>query len=109
MHFSNPCYLCGRTQFRANFSLPIERYHDEDALKQLKQLTTPFILRRVKTDPRVITDLPEKVETKIYCTLTEEQATLYEAVIQDVMKRIEEEEGIQRRGLILSMMMQLKQ
>ena len=63
---------------------------------QLKQLTTPFILRRVKTDPRVITDLPEKVETKVYCTLTEEQATLYEAVVQDVMQQIEEEEGMKR-------------
>jgi SNF2 family DNA or RNA helicase len=109
MHFLNPGYLGGRTQFRANFALPIERYHDEDALKQLKQLTTPFILRRVKTDPRVITDLPEKVESKVYCSLTEEQATLYEAVVEDVMKRIEEEEGIQRRGLVLSMLMQLKQ
>jgi SNF2 family DNA or RNA helicase len=49
------------------------------------------------------------VETKVYCTLTEEQATLYEAVVQDVMKRIEEEEGMKRRGLVLSMMMQLKQ
>ncbi len=62
--------------------------------RSLKQLTTPFILRRVKTDPRVISDLPEKVETKVYCTLTEEQATLYEAVVQDVMRRIEEEEGM---------------
>lgn len=109
MHFLNPGYLGGRTQFRADFALPIERYHDEDALKQLKQLTSPFILRRVKTDPRVITDLPQKVETKVYCNLTEEQATLYEAVVQDALKRIEEEEGIQRRGLVLSMLMQLKQ
>jgi SNF2 family DNA or RNA helicase len=109
MHFLNPGYLGARKAFRENFALPIERYHDEEALKQLKQLTTPFILRRVKTDPRVISDLPEKVETKVYCTLTEEQATLYEAVVQDVMKQIEEEEGIKRRGLVLSMMMQLKQ
>jgi SNF2 family DNA or RNA helicase len=109
MHFLNPGYLGAHKSFRENFALPIERYHDEDAIKQLKQLTTPFILRRVKTDPRVISDLPDKVETKVYCTLTEEQATLYEAVVQDVMKRIEEEEGIKRRGLVLSMMMQLKQ
>jgi SNF2 family DNA or RNA helicase len=109
MHFLNPGYLGARKSFRENFALPIERYHDEEAIKQLKQLTTPFILRRVKTDPRVITDLPDKVETKVYCTLTEEQATLYEAVVQDVMKKIEEEEGIKRRGLVLSMMMQLKQ
>jgi len=109
MHFLNPGYLGARKSFRKNFALPIERYHDEEAIKQLKQLTTPFILRRVKTDPRVISDLPEKVETKVYCTLTEEQATLYEAVVQDVMKQIEEEEGMKRRGLVLSMMMQLKQ
>lgn len=109
MHFLNPGYLGARKAFRENFALPIERYQDQAALAQLKQLTTPFILRRVKTDPRVISDLPEKVETKVYCTLTEEQATLYEAVVQDVMRRIEEEDGMQRRGLILSMMMQLKQ
>ena len=109
MHFLNPGYLGARKAFRENFAMPIERYHDEDAIKQLKQLTTPFILRRVKTDPRVISDLPEKVETKVYCALTEEQATLYEAVVQDVMQKIEEQDGMKRRGLVLSMMMQLKQ
>jgi SNF2 family DNA or RNA helicase len=109
MHFLNPGYLGARKAFRENFALPIERYQDKAALEQLKTLTTPFILRRVKTDPRVISDLPEKVETKVYCTLTEEQATLYEAVVQDAMKRIEEEDGINRRGLVLSMLMQLKQ
>ncbi|MGB7873064.1 MAG: DEAD/DEAH box helicase [Anaerolineales bacterium] len=110
MHFLNPGYLGARKAFRENFSLPIERYHDEEALGKLKQLTTPFILRRVKTDPRVISDLPEKVETKVYVTLTEEQATLYEAVVQDVIEKIESsEDDIQRRGLVLSMLMQLKQ
>jgi len=109
MHFLNPGYLGARKAFRENFAMPIERYHDEESIKQLKQLTTPFILRRVKTDPRVISDLPDKVETKVYCALTEEQATLYEAVVQDAMKKIEEEDGIKRRGLVLSMMMQLKQ
>ena len=109
MHFLNPGYLGARKAFREKFALPIERYHDEEALGKLKQLTSPFILRRVKTDPRVISDLPEKVETKVYCTLTEEQATLYEAVVQDVMQEIESEEGVKRRGLVLSMLMQLKQ
>jgi hypothetical protein len=111
MHFLNPGYLGSRQSFREHYSLPIERYHDEMAVKQLHQLTAPLIMRRVKTDPRVITDLPEKVETKVYCNLTEEQATLYEAVVQDAMRKIEEEEedGIQRKGLVLSMLMQLKQ
>ena len=109
MHFLNPGYLGSREAFRKTYALPIERYQDQTALNQLKQLTTPFILRRVKTDPRVISDLPEKLETKVYCSLTEEQATLYEAVVQDIMQRIESEDGIQRRGLVLSMLMQLKQ
>ena len=109
MHFLNPGYLGARTKFRTEFAIPIERYHDQETVKRLKQLTSPLILRRVKTDPRVIQDLPEKVETKAYCTLTEEQATLYEAVVQDVMKQIEAKEGIERRGLVLSMLMQLKQ
>ncbi len=113
MHFLNPGYLGARTKFRSEFSIPIERYHDEDAIKRLRQLTSPFILRRVKTDPRVIQDLPEKVETKVYCSLTEEQATLYEAVVQSAMQNIEDRDeaggGIERRGLVLSMLMQLKQ
>lgn len=109
MHFLNPGYLGAREKFRSSFALPIERYQDEQALKQLKQMVNPFILRRVKTDPSVISDLPTKVETKVYCTLTEEQATLYEAVVKDVMKKIEQKEGIERRGLVLSMLMQLKQ
>ena len=115
MHFLNPGYLGARTKFRSEFAIPIERYHNEEAIQRLRQLTTPFILRRVKTDPRVIQDLPDKVETKVYCTLSEEQATLYEAVVQDVMKQIEEKDrteasvGIERRGLVLSMLMQLKQ
>jgi SNF2 family DNA or RNA helicase len=110
MHFLNPGYLGKREKFRSQFAIPIERYHDEEALSQLKQLTAPFILRRMKTDQRVIQDLPEKIETKVYCHLTEEQATLYEAVVQDAMKQIEEqEEGIERRGMVLSMLMQLKQ
>ncbi|MBT3189733.1 MAG: DEAD/DEAH box helicase [Anaerolineae bacterium] len=109
MQFLNPGYLGKQKVFREKFSLPIERYQDQEAVKQLRQLTTPFILRRVKTDPTVISDLPEKVETKVYCSLTEEQATLYEAVVQDALKSIEGEEGMQRKGLVLSMLMQLKQ
>ncbi|MBI9043467.1 MAG: DEAD/DEAH box helicase [Anaerolineaceae bacterium] len=109
MQFLNPGYLGARKAFRENFAMPIERYQDQIALEELKTLTMPFILRRVKTDPRVISDLPEKVETKVYCSLTEEQATLYEAVVQDVMQEIESEEGGKRRGLVLSMLMQLKQ
>jgi SNF2 family DNA or RNA helicase len=109
MHFLNPGYLGSRRDFRSDFAIPIERYGNQDAVQQLKKIIDPFILRRVKTDLRVIQDLPEKLEMKIYCHLSQEQATLYEAVVQDAMKQVEESEGIQRRGLVLSMLMQLKQ
>ena len=111
MQFLNPGFLGGQKSFRKQFTLPIEKYGDEDAMKKLRQLTRPFILRRLKTDPTVITDLPEKQEVKVYCNLSEEQATLYEAVVQDALQAIEEqnEGGIARKGMVLSMLMQLKQ
>ncbi len=111
MHFLNPGFLGSRKQFRESFTLPIERYGDESAASHLRRLTRPFILRRVKTDPSVIQDLPDKQEMKVYCYLSPEQATLYEAVVQNVMGEIETLEGnsMSRRGLILSMLTQLKQ
>lgn len=108
-HFLNPGYLGSQDAFRKRFALPIECYSDAEATQRLKRLVSPFILRRVKTDPRVIQDLPEKIETKVYCPLVEEQATLYEGVVRDVLERIESSEGMERRGLVLSMLMRLKQ
>ncbi|MBV9171126.1 MAG: hypothetical protein JOZ81_13690, partial [Chloroflexi bacterium] len=108
-HTINPGYLGTAEEFRREFALPIERTSDADATARLKALTAPFILRRVKTDRAVIADLPDKQEMKVYCSLTREQATLYEAVLQDTMRRIAESEGIQRRGLVLSLLTRLKQ
>jgi SNF2 family DNA or RNA helicase len=76
---------------------------------RLKRLVEPFILRRVKTDPAIIKDLPDKVENKQFCNLTREQASLYEAVVRDVERELEESEGIKRQGLMLSTLMKLKQ
>jgi SNF2 family DNA or RNA helicase len=109
MHFLNPGFLGSRERFRQRFAIPIERYNDAAAAQHLRRLTAPFILRRVKTDPTVIQDLPDKQETKAYCTLTEEQATLYEAVVQDALRSIAEAGEMERRGLVLSMLMKLKQ
>ncbi|MFB2881874.1 DEAD/DEAH box helicase [Floridanema aerugineum] len=72
-------------------------------------LFLPFILRRVKTDPSIINDLPDKVEQKVYCNLTKEQASLYEALVKDVTEKIKDSEGIERKGLILSTLLKLKQ
>ena len=109
MNFLNPGYLGARQSFRSEFAVPIERYHDAEATLRLKNLVGPFILRRVKSDPRVIQDLPEKLEMRDYCQLTEEQATLYEAVVQNTMAAVDASDGIQRKGLVLSMLTQLKQ
>ncbi len=109
LDFLNPGYLGSRAGFRSAFAIPIERYGDEAAARRLRGLVRPFILRRLKTDPKVIDDLPEKLETKAYCRLTEEQATLYQAVVDDQLRQVAEREGMERRGQVLSMLMQLKQ
>jgi SNF2 family DNA or RNA helicase len=110
MQFLNPGFLGSQARFRQDFGLPIERYQDKRAAEQLKGLVGPFILRRVKTDPTVIQDLPDKLEMKVYCNLTAEQATLYEAVVQESLERIRSaEEGIERRGVVLGALTRLKQ
>jgi SNF2 family DNA or RNA helicase len=107
--FLNPGYLGSQADFQEHFARPIERAGDEAATKRLKSLVGPFILRRVKTDPNVIRDLPQKNEMKVYCSLTKEQATLYEAVVRDSLRQIAESEGIERRGIVLATLMKLKQ
>ena len=108
-NFLNPGYLETQAKFRKIFELPIQKENDLVKTKVLKNLVEPFILRRMKTDKSIIKDLPEKVEQKVYCTLSKEQASLYEAVVKDVLEQMEEAEGIQRKGLILASLAKLKQ
>lgn len=109
LDFLNRGYLGSRTEFRRRFAIPIERFRDARKAQWLRDLVQPFVLRRLKTDPHVIQDLPEKMEMKVYCPLTREQATLYEAVVKDMMKQIQQSEGIQRKGLVLAALTKLKQ
>lgn len=108
-NFLSPGYLGTTGQFRNIFEVPIQKENDLAKSDILRKLVEPFILRRVKTDKDIIKDLPDKVEQKIYCNLTKEQASLYEAVVRDVEQQIESSDGIQRKGLILSTLMKLKQ
>ncbi|MFM2302704.1 MAG: hypothetical protein RLZZ135_107 [Cyanobacteriota bacterium] len=108
-NFLNPGYLGKESQFRKSFEIPIQKDSNQVQSIVLKKLIQPFILRRLKTDKQIIKDLPDKVEHKQYCNLTKEQASLYEAVVKDVIKQLEDAEGIQRKGLILSTLMKLKQ
>ncbi|MEZ4638532.1 MAG: DEAD/DEAH box helicase [Caldilineaceae bacterium] len=91
-------------------ALPIERYSEAEAAQRLRRIVSPFILRRVKTDPTVIQDLPESRKANSARCHTE-RATLYEAVVQDALHTIESaEDEMKRRGLVLSMLMKkLKQ
>ncbi len=109
MDFLNPGFLGTQHFFRENFYTPIQWYGDTEASTRLKSLTAPFILRRMKTDKSIISDLPDKIEMKEYCLLTKEQASLYKAVVNDLQEKIENAEGIDRRGLVLALLLKLKQ
>lgn len=109
MDFLNPGYLGSAGEFRRVFALPIERYRDRHRGTQLRGLVQPFVLRRLKSDPAVITDLPEKIENKEYCYLTPEQGTLYQNCVNDMLSAAERAEGMHRRGLVLAGLIKLKQ
>ncbi|MFQ5788864.1 MAG: DEAD/DEAH box helicase [Acidobacteriota bacterium] len=109
MEVLNPGYLGSQLSFKRRFSVPIERYRNTEATDELRRLVGPFVLRRLKTDPRVIKDLPEKNEMRVYCNLTPEQATLYEAVVRESLSCIEQREGLGRKGAVLTALTRLKQ
>ncbi len=108
-NFVNPGYLDTQARFRKRFEIPVQRDNDPVQTATLKRLVEPFILRRVKTDKAIIKDLPDKVEAIQYCNLSREQAALYESVVRDVEHQLEEKDGIERQGLMLSTLMKLKQ
>lgn len=108
--FTNKGYLSTAKYFQDNYAGPIEKERDQQALLQFHQLTAPFILRRLKTDKTIISDLPDKLESNRYCQLSPEQAALYQATIDQQMALLEKvDEDIERRGLILKLLNALKQ
>lgn len=106
--FLNPGYLGGRTVFRKQYELPIAKGHTEK-LSRLRRLIQPFVLRRVKQDPAIRLDLPEKYETKAYLRLTAEQAAHYEAVVHRLLEAVDLLPAAERRALILASLTRLKQ
>jgi SNF2 family DNA or RNA helicase len=109
LDFLNPGLLGSPERFRNRFAVPIERHGDAESARTLRRITRPYLLRRVKTDPEVIDDLPEKIEILQDYRLTREQASLYRTVVDDMMERIEGSDGIERRGNVLAAMAKLKQ
>ena len=109
LDFLNPGYLGNKQFFQRRFAMPIEKYGDTASLNQLRSLVQPFILRRLKSDKDIIQDLPEKQEMTVFCGLTSEQATLYQQLVDESLVEIESAEGLQRRGMILGLLVKLKQ
>ena len=109
MEFLNPGLLGTQAEFKRNFFVPIHARRDGGAARALRRAIGPFMLRRVKTDRSVISDLPEKMEMNVYCSLTREQASLYAAVLRDLDDKLSSAEGIGRSGLILAVLSKLKQ
>jgi SNF2 family DNA or RNA helicase len=110
MEFANPGLLGSAKGFREKYAVPVERHGSAEAARELRRITGPFVLRRLKTDKSIISDLPDKQEMKVWCNLTQEQASLYAATVTDMMSRIEDADSdISRRGLVLATMARLKQ
>ena len=109
MEFCLPGFLGPQAEFRRRFAIPIERHRDERRGDRLKQLVGPFVLRRLKTDDGVADDLPPLVENRQHVPLTPEQARLYDTVVQDMLRQVDEATGMRRRGLVLSGLVRLKQ
>ncbi|MEU8897119.1 DEAD/DEAH box helicase [Nocardia sp. NPDC048505] len=109
LDFAQPKLLGTAPTFRARFAVPIERERDQNAISRLRFLTQPFVLRRVKSDPAVISDLPEKLEITVRANLTVEQAALYQAVVQDMLEKIKGAKGMARKGAVLGALTRLKQ
>ncbi|NVJ27963.1 DEAD/DEAH box helicase [Myxococcus sp. AM011] len=109
LEFANPGLLGPLETFRRELALPIERHGSQEAATRLRRIIGPFVLRRLKSDPTIIADLPAKNEMKVVCTLTREQASLYKAVVDDELRRIEQSDGIERRGRVLALLLFTKQ
>ena len=109
LDWAAPGLLGTLDRFRHDVAVPVERYHDEEATARLARVTRPFLLRRKKSDPGIAPELPQKTEHDVVVPLTTEQATLYQAVAKETLAKIESAEGIARRGLVLSLLTQLKQ
>jgi len=115
MDFVNKGYLGNVKTFKTDFSDPIQVFNDENAVNKFRKITSPFMMRRMKSDKSVISDLPDKIEQNQFAVLTKQQMALYEKTMQAAMEQIEGVTGtnneslFKRQGLVLQMILALKQ
>jgi len=100
--------LLGSAKEFASFVKQIEA-RERDQYAPLRRLVSPYILRRLKTDKTIIADLPEKTEVRAFCGLTKKQAALYQQSVRELAEALDSADGIQRRGIVLSFILRLKQ
>lgn len=115
MDFANHGLLGSTKQFKDEYATPIQRWGNATVAERFRKVTAPFLLRRLKTDRSIISDLPDKIEENTYTTLTDRQAALYHETVEEAMRVINEadtstQQGIfKRQGLVLQMILALKQ
>ena len=115
MNFTNHNYLGNLTSFTKDYAKPIQVYNDAHCADELKKITAPFLMRRMKTDKTIINDLPDKIERNVYASLSPQQAALYEQTLNEAMAVIEgmatdsQQALFKRQGIILQMILALKQ
>jgi len=110
MDFANRGYLGKLTHFIREFAVPIQSHHDQHTVQRFRKITAPFLLRRLKSDKSIISDLPDKIEQDQYCELSKEQAALYESVVREGLRVINgESDTFKCKGLVLQMILALKQ
>ena len=107
--FINGGYLGTLREFQKSYAIPIERFKETSRAAKLKMSVSPFVLRRLKTDKNVISDLPEKMVLNDYCYLSKNQAVLYEKTLNEMMEKISGFTGVNRRGNIFKLITALKQ
>ncbi|MCR4854282.1 MAG: DEAD/DEAH box helicase, partial [Prevotella sp.] len=115
MDFANQGYLGSAKSFREQYANPIQREGDMLVANRFRRVTSPFLLRRLKSDKRIINDLPDKIEQNKLALLTDSQAALYHETLEQAMQAIEniettdQKELFKRQGLVLQMILALKQ
>lgn len=110
MDFVNRGYLGSLKHFEYEFTAPIQIDRNHQVAERFRRVTAPFLLRRLKSDRSIISDLPSKVEQDQFCALTTEQIALYESVVREGMLALSSEsDDFKRQGLILQMILTLKQ
>lgn len=115
MDYSNRGFLGNLKEFNETFGNPIQQYNDEAVADKLKKVTAPFMMRRLKSDKSIISDLPDKIEMDSYAALTKQQASIYQKTLEKALEEIEDMQASDsqslfvRQGLVLQMILALKQ